>query len=80
LLPSPSRENGNGNGNGSVQELHHDPRVEIVEEHAPVAAEARAALPQRSRALRITTVKSNGRRRWAVDFLVREHDAEKNGK
>jgi hypothetical protein len=25
-------------------------------------------------------VKSNGRRRWAVDFLVREDDAENGGK
>ena len=32
------------------------------------------ALHPRSRAIRITRVKTNGRRRWSVDFLVRKPD------
>jgi hypothetical protein len=52
------------------------PRVEVVEAvpaPAPVPAPTRA-LPARSRAIRITRVKTNGRRRWSVDFLVRGQD------
>jgi hypothetical protein len=74
LLPSPVAHE-NGHAYEVLEDLHHDPRVEIVDDVAPKAEPARAALPHRSRALRITTVKSNGRRRWAVDFLVRETDA-----
>jgi hypothetical protein len=48
------------------------PRVEIVED-APVLPPTRA-LPARSRAIRITRVKTNGRKRWSVDFLVRGRD------
>jgi hypothetical protein len=35
---------------------------------------AARALHPRSRAIRITRVKTNGRRRWSVDFLVRKPD------
>jgi hypothetical protein len=48
------------------------PRVEIVED-VPAPAPTRV-LPARSRAIRITRVKTNGRRRWSVDFLVRGQD------
>jgi hypothetical protein len=49
------------------------PRVEIVDDSIPAPPPTRA-LPTRSRAIRITRVKSNGRRRWSVDFLVRRQD------
>jgi hypothetical protein len=56
--------------------------VEIVDERAASShpSQERAEMPKQSRALRITTVKSNGRRRWAVDFLVREPDADDGSK
>ena len=68
LLPTLPHDERNGNG------------VEIVDERAVAStpAQDRAVLPKQSRALRITTVKSNGRRRWAVDFLVPEPDADEN--
>jgi hypothetical protein len=40
---------------------------------ATAAAESRALHP-RSRAIRITRVNTNGKRRWSVDFLVRGAD------
>ena len=45
------------------------PRVEIVDE-APAPQPTRA-LPARSRAIRITRVQTNGRKRWSLEFLVR---------
>jgi hypothetical protein len=71
LLPSPAAR---------VDDLHHDSGVEIVEE-IPPAPQPTRAMPERSRALRITTVKSpNGRRRWAFDFLVKEPDTDDSRK
>ena len=71
LLPSPAAR---------VDELHHDSGVEIVEEVQP-APQPTKAMPDQSRALRITTVKSpNGRRRWAFDFLVKEPDTDDSRK
>lgn len=48
------------------------PGVEIVDD-TPAPPPTRA-LPARSRAIRITRVKTNGRKRWSVDFLVRGRD------
>jgi hypothetical protein len=48
------------------------PRVEI-DDDTPAPPPTRA-LPARSRAIRITRVKANGRKRWSVDFLVRGRD------
>jgi hypothetical protein len=45
------------------------PRVEIVDVTA--APPPARALPAGSRAIRITRVETNGRKRWSVDFLVR---------
>ena len=71
LLPSPAAR---------VDEMHHDSGVEVVEE-IPAAPEPTRAMPEQSRALRITTVKSpNGRRRWAFDFLVKEPDTDDSRK
>ena len=62
LLPSPAAR---------LDDLPRDSGVEIVEE-GESASQPTREMPERSRALRITTVKSrNGRRRWAFDFLVK---------
>jgi hypothetical protein len=45
----------------------------VFDDGGPAAPLSRALHP-RSRAIRITRVKTNGRRRWSVDFLVRKAD------
>ena len=46
-----------------------DPSAEPRDDAPPTRA-----LHPRTRAIRITRVKTNGRRRWSVDFLVRQPD------
>jgi hypothetical protein len=48
---------------------------EVVDARVPAVPMTRK-LPQRTRALRITSTRKNGRKRWTVDFLVRAPDAD----
>jgi hypothetical protein len=52
----------------------HEPRGHNIDDGMSPPPMTRALHP-RTRAIRITRVKTNGRRRWSVDFLVREPDA-----
>jgi hypothetical protein len=51
-----------------------DEREEADDDDRPDSPDARALHP-RTRALRITRVRTNGKSRWSVDFLVRQRDA-----
>jgi hypothetical protein len=51
-----------------------DEREEADDDDRPDSPDVRALHP-RTRALRITRVRTNGKRRWSVDFLVRQRDA-----
>ncbi len=48
---------------------------EVVDARTPAVPMTRK-LPERTRALRVTTTRKNGRKRWTVDFLVRSPDAK----
>jgi len=64
----------------SVPELVHEPVPQIADptpgpdRRERPAGRAFIRLPRRTRALRLVLTKSNGRRRWAVDVLVRQAD------
>ena len=73
LLPSPVARRERSHVRGARRPASR-PAGRDRRRHRTEGGAGPAALPHRSRALRITTVKSNGRRRWAVDFLVREPD------
>jgi hypothetical protein len=71
-------QNGNGNGNGNRVEVVADEQplampVEILDAPTPVAPPT-MDLPAQTRAVRVKTVKVNGKRRWVVDVLVRQED------
>jgi hypothetical protein len=50
-----------------------DEREEADDDDRPDGPQARALHP-RTRAIRLTRVRTNGKRRWSVDFLVRQRD------
>jgi hypothetical protein len=58
----------------TLEPLPGDPRDEANDADGGMSTLARALHP-RSRAIRITRVKADGKRRWSVDFLVRGPDA-----
>ena len=47
--------------------------VEVVEARTP-APQVTRKLPERTRALRVTTTRKNGRKRWSFDLLVQAPD------
>ena len=49
--------------------------VEVVEAGQP-APQPSFDLPARTRAVRVKTVKTNGKRRWVVDVLVKQPEAD----
>jgi hypothetical protein len=51
-----------------------DRHEETDDDDRPSGPDARALHP-RTRAVRITRVRTNGKRRWSLDFLVRQRDA-----
>jgi hypothetical protein len=72
--------NGHGNGNGKGAEVVEGDLplatpVEIVDAPTPVAPPT-MVLPAKTRAVRVKTVKVNGKRRWVVDVLVRQEDQQ----
>src|SRR5262249_54160960 len=52
-----------------------DSDVEVVDARQP-ASPPSLDLPARTRAVRITKVKTNGKRRWVVDVLVKQPDGD----
>jgi len=60
----------------TLEALPSEEREETDDDDRPDAPEARALDP-RTRAIRITRVRTNGKRRWSVDFLVRQRDANR---
>jgi len=72
--------NGYGNGNGNGVEAVEDDLpfatpVEVVDAPTPVAPPT-VDLPAQTRAVRVKTVKVNGKRRWVVDVLVRQEEQQ----
>jgi hypothetical protein len=49
--------------------------VEVVETPQP-APQPSMDLPARTRAVRVKTVKTNGKRRWVVDVLVKQPETD----
>jgi hypothetical protein len=58
---------------GTLEPLPHDPHQGASDASGPKPQSARALHPK-TRAIRITRVKTNGKRRWSLDFLVRAPD------
>ena len=52
--------------------------VEVVEARKPEPPTF--DLPARARAVRVKTVKTQGKRRWVVDVLIKQHDEDDNPK
>jgi hypothetical protein len=79
VAAEPAHDVHNGNGNGvNGFDLVADDRplatpVEIVDAPAPVAPPT-VELPKETRAVRVKTVRINGKKRWVVDVLVRQDD------
>jgi len=51
------------------------PEVEVVEARQP-ASQPSLDLPARTRAVRVKTVRTDGKRRWVVDVLVKQPEAD----
>jgi hypothetical protein len=73
---TPELRNGSGNGRG-VEVVPEDrplvTPVEVVDAPEPVAPPP-VELPAQTRAVRVKTVRVNGKKRWVVDVLVRQED------
>jgi hypothetical protein len=65
--------NGNGNDFWAAPPGHDVAPVEVVDAPKPVA-QPTVDLPAQTRAVRVKTVKVNGKKRWVVDVLVRQDD------
>ena len=70
ILPAAARTT--GDRDDMIDELRRV-RAELVEERVPTPAPSHV-LPAATRAVRVTTTTTNGRKRWKVDFLVRQPD------
>jgi hypothetical protein len=78
FVSEPAHDVANGNGNGTGVEIVAEDRpgatpVEVVDAPKPVAPPS-FDLPAQTRALRVKTVRVNGKKRWVVDVLVRQPD------
>ena len=78
IVSEPAHDVANGNGNGAGVEIVADDLplatpVEVVDAPKPVAPPS-FDLPAQTRAVRVKTVRVNGKKRWVVDVLVRQPD------
>ncbi len=78
-VPEPHRSNGNGNAGDVVDERPPATPVEILDAPVPEVPPS-VELPAETRAVRVKTVKVNGKRRWVVDVLVRQEEPKPEGR